>query len=203
MSCPLLTIARAKQPRLTDHPIISSCYRVNAELSRTVSALRAEQLQLKGSHFKLECENAALRAELISAEQRERDLRAAAQGARHTRGLGMDEEQVEVRVLLLGVLLTALTSSVIVGDAPVTGQRYRYPARLRIHTPRTHRRSSQLCRVITCHSCAFTRPSFEQRELTFPSPMQLPHRPPPPLQAGAPLPPSHSAATFQSQDDAR
>lgn len=81
-------------------------YRLNAELNRTVTLLRAERLSLKGSHFQLECENASLRTALERAESRERELMARQEGQVRGSWGGMDQDQVEVSMLLLALLST-------------------------------------------------------------------------------------------------
>lgn len=64
--------------------------------------MRAERLSLKGSHFQLECENAALRDKLDRAQERERQLVDERDRLRrHGGGPGLDYDQVEVRLAKL------------------------------------------------------------------------------------------------------
>ncbi|GAA5996347.1 uncharacterized protein JCM10292_007549 [Rhodotorula paludigena] len=87
----------------------SELHKTNADLQRQISLMRAERLSLKGSHFQLECENAALRDKLDRAQERERQLVDERDRLRrHGGGPGLDYDQVEGMRIALANAVAAL-----------------------------------------------------------------------------------------------
>jgi len=81
----------------------ASTNRTNADLQRQISLMRGERLALKGTHFQLECENAALRDRLDRADERERQLIDERDRLRQGPASSYDPDQVEVRSLPLAL----------------------------------------------------------------------------------------------------
>ncbi|GJN88480.1 hypothetical protein Rhopal_001446-T1 [Rhodotorula paludigena] len=89
--------------------IIHKNSELHKHVARQISLMRAERLSLKGSHFQLECENAALRDKLDRAQERERQLVDERDRLRrHGGGPELDYDQVEGMRIALANAVAAL-----------------------------------------------------------------------------------------------